>query len=515
MAWNEEPLSFAELAEAETIDEQIDQRLRERSFSSSRQRAEPDARLIQELHDYYGPQAETIADGLDRVWERLERRSAASFRRHQRRLAPGNASARLSARQRPMQRTRRAGPRWSSRLAALVAVALLVVLVGGLTLGLVLVHRPGNAAGGNPPGHVTPTARQLSPTPTPAPGAGVHLLTIHMIDATTGWAGGPLVKAWRVLRTTDGGVHWKDVTPPSAPAQQGEIPAFFLNAAVAWVAPLQSDGKTLVFFRTTDGGQTWQREGSVRDGPESQMIFIDAQHGWLLTLPVGGGVGDIPVDLFRTTNGGASWVKIQSIRGAAPPGELPGGQSITLSFLNASTGWATGTGDVTQNNFFWLYVTHDGGFTWKHQTLPLPAGVTQGFFSITPPTFFNARDGVLPVSIGTANTSYLDVYVTHDGGDSWQSTSLLPTKSGSADFSDADHGWAIDTAALFATSDGGQHWKKLSTNLDFNNLVVSLHFISTTIGWVLSDTPSGDALLLKTEDGGQTWTNVPMGIQTP
>src|SRR5690348_9085521 len=116
-------------------------------------------------------------------------------------------------------------------------------------------------------GEPTPVA-QRSRTVTPAvsfvPNSVVGTITsLHMFDATTGWA----ATDNRVLRTTDGGLHWRNVTPPAPPAQSGASPSgltmFPHSAADTWVARgLTTDGGSgapqSAVSHTMDSGQTWR-----------------------------------------------------------------------------------------------------------------------------------------------------------------------------------------------------------------------------------------------------------------
>jgi hypothetical protein len=69
------------------------------------------------------------------------------------------------------------------------------------------------------------------------------------------------------------------------------------------------------------------------------------------------------------------------------------------------------------------------------------------------------------------------------------------------------HWWATDGTILYSTGDGGNHWTKLSPNGSFKN-IVQLDFISDTVGWAISSTAPASSSLLKTVDGGQTWTTI-------
>jgi len=74
-------------------------------------------------------------------------------------------------------------------------------------------------------------------------------------------------------------------------------------------------------------------------------------------------------------------------------------------------------------------------------------------------------------------------------------------------FLDMQHGWLTDGTTLFVTSDGGQHWAKLTASANFKQ-VTQLDFVSESTGWAINNQGSGSSILLKTMDGGQTWTKI-------
>jgi photosystem II stability/assembly factor-like uncharacterized protein len=99
------------------------------------------------------------------------------------------------------------------------------------------------------------------------------------------------------------------------------------------------------------------------------------------------------------------------------------------------------------------------------------------------------------------------IYVTHDGGTTWRSTMPVFANLSSSHFLDIEHGWLTDGTTLFATSDGGQHWAKLTPSANFKH-ITQLDFVSSTLGWAISDQGNGSSLLLKTTDGGQIWMQI-------
>lgn len=366
---------------------------------------------------------------------------------------------------------------------------------------LILLSSCGSNTGS--PGNTATSTVSLKP--------GEALRSIKMIDEKTGWA----TTQNAVLHTIDGGVHWKDVTPPGHP-RIASMDAVFLTTSNAWISMPQAS-TTILVFRTDDGGRTWQKSSvQSTNNTQFQISAVDSQHAWILNH-IGGGPQAEMVEIFRTNDGGKSWAQVTRVYPAStdgpPAGKLPfGGSKSGLSFVDAATGWVTGS--VPANNLAWVFRTRDGGSTWQQQALPsLPHG-TSVLLSFLPPTFFTANDGILLVNFTGENASGFGMYVTHDGGNTWKSVSAAqPSMSlATIDFIDMNHGWALDKngSNLYATNDGGEHWTKLAFAFTFNSLpsFKVLDFVTTEIGWAIGSTGPNTTVLLKTIDGGHTWTPI-------
>jgi len=330
-----------------------------------------------------------------------------------------------------------------------------------------------------------------------------------MVDASKGWA--ITHDKQHVLYTTSGGSQWSNVTPRTGWPQYTLGAAEFLDATYAWVT-VQAGVDKFSIFHTYNGGQLWLETPLLDQGVGvAQITFIDQQNGWLL-LDKGSATSHEAIDIFRTTDGGTTWLKVSSTdqNTGNQSGTLPfAGDKSGISFISTTTGWVTGTLPV--DNRAWLYVTHDGGSTWQPQNLPLPANSNVQVATM-PPIFFSSKDGVMPVNLFDGGNK-LSIYTTDDGGTSWKGSTPALVPSSAVAFVDVNHGWAVggnkNVLAVYGSSDGGQHWNALTSNVGAGVEGVSrLDFVSATKGWLLGTTASNSTLLYQTSDGGKTWKQV-------
>ncbi|QBD82975.1 hypothetical protein EPA93_46245 [Ktedonosporobacter rubrisoli] len=361
-----------------------------------------------------------------------------------------------------------------------------------------------------PPGASSPTpttqatssssTNQDTPSPTTGTSKPAAALTgLRMLDANNGWA----LSATSILKTTDGGMHWKDVTPANAGLNQFAR-GNFLDQQSAWIAippTQQREGPGIDILHTANGGQSWQK--AHIDDPLVATIdvphFLGTQQGWLEASSTPG-AGHAGSDIWYTTDGGQSWTKIASNMGN---NGLTLGYVTGISFQDTQNGIAAGNlGAGGDNTVPAVSITHDGGHTWHMQALPHLLGGYEGIYNTSQPPVFFGSTAILPVNVTTSSGDLLVLYRSNTSGRTWTQTSVAHIRSDNTYVLDSAHAWATDTQSgqLYGTTDGGDHWSALSTKAYH---LKALSFVNVNNGWGIA----GESLL-HTTDGGKTWQSL-------
>jgi len=350
----------------------------------------------------------------------------------------------------------------------------------------------------------SPTTAALPPlvyTPIGEPiarlGSGDPLVItyISMIDRMAGWAIGGEEPQEHVLRTTDGGGTWIDVTPAipvrqesSYPQAEGILGFYFLDQETAWI--VGSPGIT--FWFTADGGLSWAPRPFL-ESPECCVYlptFLDETHGWFIR-EFGGGAGRDFAALYATRDGGETWAAVVDDRDADFMPYSPNG----LAFADADTGLMTYSEWAVPFEGLGVARTQDGGRIWETLMLVLDGPYPElEFCSTSYPILFSPGQGILAVRCSGDSPQY--VFRTKDGGLTW-----IPAAypGGALEFVNEDIGWALGYD-IYKTIDGGQTWehlKRVTWEGQFS-------FVDEQHGWAVA-TSVDEIALVKTMDGGETW----------
>ena len=388
-----------------------------------------------------------------------------------------------------------------------------------LVLSLVCVLSACGGTGTTAPPPATASSTQTVVTPSVTPGNTpsaqpsatstvvskplVPLTMLRMLDSSNGWA----LSSHSILQTTDGGLHWNDVTPANAglnPFARGQ----FMNMQYAWIAigpANQQEGPGITVLRTADGGRSWQR--SLINDPRVSLVdvphFITVKQGWL-EISSTPGAGSAGSDIWHSNDGGQTWSKLSSNKSSSG---LNLGYVTGISFQNIQVGIAAGNlGAGGDNTVPSVSLTQNGGQTWQTRALPhLLGGYVNPSNTSQPPVFFGSVV-FLPVNVALQNDNLLVLYRSNDSGLNWFQTSAAHIQAENTYVLDTAHAWATDkqSGKLYSTIDGGDHWSLTSNTVYALN---ALSFTDPQTGWgVTSDH------LLHTADGGKSWQQIQYSI---
>jgi photosystem II stability/assembly factor-like uncharacterized protein len=185
---------------------------------------------------------------------------------------------------------------------------------------------------------------------------------LFFLDAQCGWIAGAQHHRAYLLATADGGATWRRITPTAAGVRLYDFKQiWFADARHGWVAAekLKSVGRSETILptllRTTDGGLTWREVKSRSSGriDATHLEFKGSRSGWAV-----GRTG-----VWRTVNGGATW-RLSRLWQRWMSGPVRFSDGLHGWVL------ASGSGGPMDSFGERLFYTSDGGQTWQSVVLP-------------------------------------------------------------------------------------------------------------------------------------------------
>ncbi|MET9482867.1 oxidoreductase [Streptomyces sp. NPDC006638] len=288
-------------------------------------------------------------------------------------------------------------------------------------------------------------------------GTDARFRGLAAVSRTSAWVAG---SAGTVLRTSDGGRTWRDVSPAGAAEAELEfrdIEAFDGRRAVALAI---GEGEASRIFRTEDGGTSWTESFRNIDARAFYdcVTFFDSRHGLAMSDPVDG-----RFRILSTRDGGASWKVLPD---AGMPAALPGeagfaasGQCLVAS--GPKDVWLATGGAATAR----VLHSADRGLHWTVTDSTIPAGdPARGVFGLA---FRDRKHGLAVGGDYRADqASPRAASVTGDGGRTWRQATTPPPayRSGVAWLPySRSAALAVGPTGTDLTTDGGRTWRTVDT----------------------------------------------------
>jgi len=261
--------------------------------------------------------------------------------------------------------------------------------------------------------------------PTSATGITTAIRTISVVDDNIVWAGadgGP------VLRTTNGGTNWANVTGSPIGAN-GVFCIWGVDAQNALCTTSPSSG-TFV-YKTTNAGANWTQVFAQTGGFINAIWMTSATNGFMEGDPV-----QARWSLWKTTNGGTTWDST----------------GLYVPQVGSEAGWNNGIFIMGTNIWFntsvaKIYYSANNGTSWSPQTIPSAA-------SAFGQVWFNSPT----LGLASANTTPLR---TTNLGSNWTAGTVPPGTGNIAGIiGSGTTFWIVRNTAtgIYKTTNNGVNW---------------------------------------------------------
>ncbi len=351
-------------------------------------------------------------------------------------------------------------------------------------------------------------------------GVTTSLNTVSAVDANVGWIGG---NGGVVLRTTNGGTNWTNVTgSPIGTADVYAICGLDANTCLVSTSPAAT-----YVYRTSNGGATWTQVFTQTGGFIDDIKFKDANNGFMYGDPVSS-----RWSLWKTTNGGVTWDSAGCYlpQAAAEAGwnnamwlvgnNIWFGTNSTKVYKSTNFGatgsWVSGATTGSANSYSVAF-NGDIGFTGQtvalkstngglnYATFTLPGSGTCYSFNTVQGTnrfwynrgasiYFSSDNGATFTSQFTGTGTYQAMSIVQSG------TTI--------------RGWSVTAAGLIAKYDENLvvvptgTWTEQTSGL--TTALYSVSAVNDDIAWI----GGASGKVLKTTNKGVNWTNVGGNIPT-
>jgi photosystem II stability/assembly factor-like uncharacterized protein len=327
-----------------------------------------------------------------------------------------------------------------------------------------------------------------------------------------------------IFKTTDFGQSWTPIFDNALSLSIGDIAIAPSdeNIIYAGTGEANAGGGSVTYdgaglYRSSDAGASWNYLGLPESGsvgriavhPQNPDILYVATMGRMFSNNQERGV-------YKSINGGFTWQKVLFLN------DSTGSIDLMIDPQHPDTVYAAMWERVRRpgirvygGNSCGIYRTVNGGQQWTKLTNGLQQGINQGRIGIS---LCHNQPNVLYAIYADATGYFSSVYRSNDYGNSWTQTNDAALGAVYANFGwwfgrikvdpvDPEIAYVIGMN-LFKTSDGGNSWGDISTNIHVDQHALFIH------PWNHNNLVLGnDGGLYKSEDQGNNWAhlnNIPL-----
>lgn len=323
-------------------------------------------------------------------------------------------------------------------------------------------------------------------------------------------------------KTTSGGINWEPVFDKESVLSIGAVAIQQSNPSVLWVGTGEGNPRNSLnggygLYKSLDAGKTWKLVG-LEKTRNIHRIIIDPQNpNTVYVAAIGSPWGEHPErGVFKTTDGGQTWEKVLYVNEKTGCGDLVidpknPNKLIAAMWEHRRWPWIFKSGGPGSG----LYITYDGGKNWEKRTDKdgLPAG-DLGRIGLA----ISAKSEIVYALVESKKNG---LYKSEDGGFKWKMVNENMDQIGDRPFYygeiHADPKNENRIYSIFSevnvSEDGGRTFQPLLP-FSFNGVHPDHH-----AWWIHPEDPSfmvdgNDGGLNITHDMGKNWRfveNIPVG----
>ncbi|HEY3385935.1 MAG TPA: T9SS type A sorting domain-containing protein [Saprospiraceae bacterium] len=316
-------------------------------------------------------------------------------------------------------------------------------------------------------------------------GGRITDVEILQTQPTTFYAG---AASGGVFKSEDSGMSWEPIFDNQLALSIGDIAIAPSNEDIIYVGTGEPNagGGSIAYdgygvYRSNNGGETWNHSGLEEIGSVSKIIVHPDNPEKVYAAGMGNLFSNGPErGLFRTTDGGENWEKVLFIN------DSTGIIDLVIHPVNPDILYAAAWQRVRRADkrayggpSSGIYKSIDGGNSWQELTNGLPGEAGRIGITISP-----SNPNILHAVYEDENTSYLKgIFSSHDNGNSWQSRNT-------SDIYDPPYMYwfgkivahPVDTSTLYLASldmykstNGGMNWFTVFSGVHLDQHALAFH----------------------------------------